>query len=383
MKEFSKDEIKKFYKARVAKVVNYLNENKISLAVFIDNEEHRDPAIPYFTGHPSDAILIITSDGSSVLIPWDEILAKKVAVYSKMVPFTRYKCNSIEATKSVINIIASKLDINKIALPPYLTYNDYLKFIDALNNYYVYCKENGVHQFVVELRMIKDEYEIECTKEAARIADLIIDRIEEQVVSGQIKTEMDVALFIERECRIHGCQRTGFETLAAGPERSFAIHAFPGYTSASWPDNGLSILDFGVVYNGYTSDTTLTIAKGELSEGQEKILSLVQKAYDECLQLYKPGLNIKDAASKADEVFAKAKQKMPHSLGHGIGLEIHESPRVSTRVDSKATFKEGMIVTLEPGLYDEKEGGCRLENDILITQDGNEVISHSRIIRIS
>ena len=80
MKEFSKDEIKKFYKARVAKVVNYLNENKISLAVFIDNEEHRDPAIPYFTGHPSDAILIITSDGSSVLIPWDEILAKKVAV---------------------------------------------------------------------------------------------------------------------------------------------------------------------------------------------------------------------------------------------------------------------------------------------------------------
>jgi Xaa-Pro dipeptidase len=252
-----------------------------------------------------------------------------------------------------------------------------------LNNYYVYCKENGVHQFVVELRMIKDEYEIECTKEAARIADLIIDRIEEQVVSGQIKTEMDVALFIERECRIHGCQRTGFETLAAGPERSFAIHAFPGYTSASWPDNGLSILDFGVVYNGYTSDTTLTIAKGELSEGQEKILSLVQKAYDECLQLYKPGLNIKDAASKADEVFAKAKQKMPHSLGHGIGLEIHESPRVSTRVDSNATFKEGMIITLEPGLYDEKEGGCRLENDILITQDGNEVISHSRIIRIS
>jgi Xaa-Pro dipeptidase len=205
MKEFSKDEIKKFYKARVAKVVNYLNENKISLAVFIDNEEHRDPAIPYFTGHPSDAILIITSDGSSVLIPWDEILAKKVAVYSKMVPFTRYKCNSIEATKSVINILASKLDINKIALPPYLTYNDYLKFIDALNNYYVYCKENGVHQFVDELRMIKDEYEIECTKEAARIADLIIDRIEEQVISGQIKTEMDVALFIERECRIHGC----------------------------------------------------------------------------------------------------------------------------------------------------------------------------------
>ena len=74
--------------------------------------------------------------------------------------------------------------------------------------------------------------------------------------------------------------------------------------------------------------------------------------------------------------------KMPHSLGHAIGLEIHEAPRVSTKTDNSLKFQPGMILTLEPGLYDAKNGGCRLENDILITEDGNQVISNSRIIRI-
>ena len=154
------------------------------------------------------------------------------------------------------------------------------------------------------------------------------------------------------------------------------------YTAAEWPGEGLSILDFGVVYKGYTSDTTVTIAKGKLSDAQEKQLALVQKAYDECLKLYTKEHTIYEAAKKADTIFAAAKKKMPHTLGHGIGLEIHETPRVSTKTDSSIHFEPGMIVTLEPGLYDENTGGVRLENDVLITDSGNEVITHSRIIRI-
>ena len=73
---------------------------------------------------------------------------------------------------------------------------------------------------------------------------------------------------------------------------------------------------------------------------------------------------------------------MPHTLGHAIGLEIHELPHISTKIPSTVLFQPGMILTLEPGLYDPELGGCRLENDILITKTGNEVISHSRIIRI-
>jgi len=378
----TKEEMQNIYAQRKIKLSDYLQKENLGCCVFIDNEEHRDPALNYFSGHSSDAILLIFSDGYSILIPWDENLAKQNATFDKLIPFTRYKCKDIEATKAALNLGGSHKCSDKVELPTALTYPEYLRFVDALNMYQCRCTEHGAHEYVKELRMIKDEYEIECTKEAARIGDLIIDKIEEGIKNNSIQTEMDVALLIERECRIHGCQRTGFDTLAAGPSRSFAIHAFPGYTSAKWPDDGLSILDFGVVYNGYTSDTTVTVAKGELSEEQEKQLELVQTAYDECLKLYTKEHTIVEAAKKADSVFAKAKMKMPHSLGHAIGLEIHEAPRVSTKTDNSLKFQPGMILTLEPGLYDAKNGGCRLENDILITEDGNQVISNSRIIRI-
>ena len=378
----TKEEMQNIYAQRKIKLSDYLQKENLGCCVFIDNEEHRDPALNYFSGHSSDAILLIFSDGYSILIPWDENLAKQNATFDKLIPFTRYKCKDIEATKAALNLGGSHKCSDKVELPTALTYPEYLRFVDSLNMYQCRCTEHGAHEYVKELRMIKDEYEIECTKEAARIGDLIIDKIEEGIKNNSIQTEIDVALLIERECRIHGCQRTGFDTLAAGPSRSFAIHAFPGYTSAKWPDVGLSILDFGVVYNGYTSDTTVTVAKGELSEEQEKQLELVQTAYDECLKLYTKEHTIVEAAKKADSVFAKAKMKMPHSLGHAIGLEIHEAPRVSTKTDNSLKFQPGMILTLEPGLYDAKNGGCRLENDILITEDGNQVISNSRIIRI-
>ena len=233
--------------------------------VFIDSEEHRDPAVAYYANHANDAVLIIFSDGYSVLVPWDENLAKQNAFCDKMVPYTRYKNKAIDAVKAMLNVCYTHGENSKVELPPYLTYPDYLKFLDELSNYDCRCKEDGLHKFVVDSRMIKDEYEIECTREAARVGDKIIDEIEKQVRKGKIKTETDVALLIEKRLRENGCQRTGFDTLAAGPDRSFAIHAFPGYTAAAWPAQGLSILDFGVVYNGYTSDTTLTAGAG--SEG--------------------------------------------------------------------------------------------------------------------
>ena len=359
-----------------------MRETSTGACVFIDSEEHRDPAVPYYTNHPTDAVLIIFSDGYTVLVPWDENLAHQQAFYDKLVPYTRYKNKEIDATLAVLNVAYTHGENSKVELPPYLTYPDYLKFIDALSAYDCRCKEDGLHSFVMDCRMQKDEYEIACTKEAARVGDLIIDEIEKQVRKGKIKTETDVALLIEKKLRENGCQRTGFDTLAAGPTRSFAIHAFPGYTAAEWPAQGLSILDFGVVYKGYTSDTTLTIAKGPLTEAQEKQLDLVQKAYDEALKLYKPGKPILDAAKKCDSVFAAAKRKMPHGLGHAIGLEIHEPPRVNMTQKPEMLFKPGMILTCEPGLYDVEIGGTRLENDVLITEDGNEVITHSRIIRL-
>ena len=382
MKEYTQDEIRTIYEMRRSQVALYLFKNEIGAAVFIDSEEHRDPTVRYLTGHNQDAIVILFSDSYCYLIAWDEALARKNAFYDKLVPFTRYKNKDIDAVKAILNVGYTHGVNSKVELPPYLTYPQYLRFLDALGNYDCRCKEESLHKYAVECRMCKDEYEIECLREAARIGDLIVDKIEEGIKKGTITTEADAALLIEKECRVHGCEKTGFDTLAAGPERSFAIHAFPGYTNAPWPARGLSILDFGVVYKGYTSDQTITVAKGRLTPEQKKQLALVQKAYDECLKVYTPEHTLHEAAKRADYIFSKEKRKMPHGLGHGIGLEIHEYPRVSTRVSSNLYFKPGMVLTLEPGLYDESLGGCRLENDVLITEKGNEVITHSRIIYI-
>ena len=379
MKNYTKDELKKIYAARREKLFAFMKENKITAAVFEDTEGRRDLSVRYFTGHPSDALWICSSDGKNALVPWDENLAKERSVDVKIVPYNKYDRNNIEAVREILKSFKKNDPRLKVEVSPATPYPLFLKYVDALQGWDVLCRENSVHDFVLSLRACKDEYEIECTKEAARVGDLIIEQIENGIDDGSIKTEMDVSLLIERELRLNGCERNGFDTLAAGSSRSFAIHAFPGYTSAPWPGKGLSILDFGVVFEGYTSDTTLTVVKDATDE-QKKLVELVEKAAKEALPYYKNGEKIKMAGLVADEVFKKAKREMPHTLGHGIGLEIHEFPRVSAKQTDDLVFKPGMIVTLEPGLYDSKLGGVRLENDVLVTENGNEVITHSKII---
>lgn len=379
MKQFSSEELKKIYNARREKLFGFMTENNITAAVFEDTEGRRDPAVRYFTGHPSDALWICTLDGKNVLVPWDENLAKERSVDVKVVPYNKYGRKNTDAVREVLKSFKKKGSRIKVELSPVTPYPIFLQYVDSLNGWDVLCRENSVHDFVRDLRACKDEYEIECTKEAARVGDLIIEKIEKGIDDDSIKTEMDVSLLIERELRLNGCERNGFDTLAAGPSRSFAIHAFPGYTSAPWPGKGLSILDFGVVFEGYTSDTTLTVVK-DATEEQKKLAELVQKAANEALPYYAPGEQIRMAGLVADEVFQKENREMPHTLGHGIGLEIHEFPRVSAKQKEELVFKPGMIITLEPGLYDPALGGVRLENDVLITETGNEVITHSKII---
>ncbi len=382
MKEYKKDELKNIYAKRREKLVSYMTENKITAVMFEDCEERRNPAVRYFTGHPTDALFIIAQNGKCALVPWDENLAQERAVDVQILPYNKYERRNTRALKEVLKSFKLKDTRLKVEIPPSTPYPLFLQFVDALEGWDVLCRENSTHDFVIDMRSTKDEYEIECTKEACKVGDHIISEIERGIRENWLQKESDVALLIESELRKYGCERTGFDTLAAGPGRSFAIHAFPGYTNAPWPSQGLSILDFGVVYEGYTSDTTLTVAKGPLSPKQEEFLTLVEKAAEQALPLYKAGLPVKKAAEAVDLVFSKAKRVMPHTLGHGIGLEIHEFPRVSPKQGEDCIFKSGMIVTLEPGLYDSELGGVRLENDVLITDEGNEVLTHSKIIRI-
>jgi Xaa-Pro dipeptidase len=369
------------YLKRRADLYTWMARNSISVVVLEDTEGRRDPAVRYFSGHPSDALLLMTITGHSVLCPWDENLALQQAQVDVIVPYTEYGRHPVKAVQG----ICSKIGVpsrSRIEIPDSTPYPLFLRYVEALFEFDVICRDNGVSAEIARMRSIKDVNEIETIERACNITNSLINTIEKQIRSGKIKTETDVALLIEREARAAGAEGTGFETLAAGPGRSFGIHAFPPFTSAPFPAPGLSILDFGVKVDGYTSDVTLTVAMGELSAAQEKQIALVEKAYNAALELYKPGKPTRDASLKVDEIFTKAKKSMPHALGHGIGLEAHEGPAIRNRDDNNWVYESGMVVTLEPGLYDPVHGGCRLENDILITETGNRILTNARIIRI-
>lgn len=369
------------FKKRREMLADWLAKNNIAAAIFYDTEGRRTTTVRYFTGQPNDAIYVQAADGSAMLCPWDINLAEKRAHIDSIIPFVDY--NRI-ATKA-INAMLKKMHVPqqaKIEISPDTPYPIFLSYVDELSKYNILCRKNGVQDFVTQMQSIKDDYEIDCTRKACSITNDLIEAIIEKVKNNTIKTELDVALFIEREARIAGCEGTGFDTLAAGPERSYGIHCFPPYTAGEWASQGLSILDFGVIYEGYTSDVTMTIARGPLTIEQEKQLNLVQEAYNAALPLYANGTPIQSAALQVEHVFMKEKRTMPHSLGHGFGLQCHEEPFIRTKIDEEITFKAGMIVTLEPGLYDPTIGGCRLENDILILDEKSELLTKSKIFRM-
>lgn len=369
------------YAKRKEKLIQWMLEENIKVAVIEDSEEKRESALRYLCGLPSDGILIITDTGKTILCPWDENLAKLVAFADKIIPFTKYDRNALKAIKDILRILKVP-EQSRIEISEHTSYPQFLHYVDELQKYNIVCREKGIAQALASFRTQKDDFELAIIRKAAHITDSIIQQLEENLQQGNLTTETDVALFIEKKARENDCEGTSFETLAAGPSRSYGIHAFPSYTNAPFLEQGLSILDFGLKYQGYCSDVTITFAKGPLSAEQEKQLELVEKAYNEALQLYEKDVPLSAPALKVNEIFSKAKRSMPHSLGHGTGLEIHEAPFVRSAAAKDLVFKPGMVVTLEPGLYDLNLGGCRLENDVLITEMGNEVLTHSRIIRL-
>jgi Xaa-Pro dipeptidase len=357
--------------------------------VFYDNEEHRDRAVRYFTGHPMDALLVITAAGRGMLVPWDVQMAGKMApgvtTTLSVTPLTKFNMDAAAALKEVLPALGV-VPGSRVDLAPYTSYPDYGNFSEKLEGYELLCRaKGGAHQEVITMRAVKDSTELAAIREAGRIACAIADLIEERVRDRTRTSETVVALLIEAQSRAMGAEGTSFDTLAAGPERSFGIHCFPNYTASPFgkvSGGGMSILDFGVCYQGYRSDITVTFLAPPLSSAQERLVALVDVAYHAALPLYRAGLRVREAAGAAAAVFSRDQRAMPHGLGHGVGLDIHEYPRVNVYATEETRFLADMVVTLEPGLYDTAFGGCRWENDILITTDSPEVLTRSRIVRL-
>jgi len=368
------------YQERLGKMWDWMAEEEIALAMFEDFEPRRDSTVRWLTGHPGDALLFLSADRRSLLAPWDMILAKARASADAIVPYNDFGRSPSKALCGAAEMLGIPAGA-RIEIPSSTPYPAFLGYVGELADFDIICRESGACERALDLRLEKGPEEIAILRKAAAATNKIIGLLEKKARAGKLKTEADAALLIEIESRRLGCEGTGFQTLAAGPGRSFGIHAFPPWTAEPFAGQGLSILDFGLRLDGYNTDVTLTFAR-DPSPKQQKMIELVEKAAEIAKGALGPGADTQRLAALVDAFFAKSKKAMPHGLGHGIGLDVHERPFVRSRYKASWELRPGMALSIEPGLYDPAHGGCRLENDFLITESGFEALTEARIIRL-
>ena len=226
---------------------------------------------------------------------------------------------------------------------------------------------------IEELRLIKSEAELRIMKTAAEIADAAYTHILTFVKPGM--KEIEVSNELEFFMRKQGATQSSFDTIVASGYRSALPH---GVASEKQIQKGeLVTLDYGALYNGYCSDITRTFAVGEISDKLREIYDIVLEANLRGVAGVKPGITGKEAdALTRDYITEKGYgQYFGHSTGHGLGMDVHESPALSFRSDT--VLKPGMVVTVEPGIYIPEVGGCRIEDDLVLTADGSERLTFS------
>ncbi|MCK9524882.1 MAG: Xaa-Pro peptidase family protein [Limnochordia bacterium] len=229
----------------------------------------------------------------------------------------------------------------------------------------------GISGWVEELRMIKSEEEVANIRKAAAIADEAFAQLLPSIRSGV--TEGEIALELEFLMRKAGASGMSFDPIIASGPRSALPHARPGQRIFSVGD--FVVFDFGCIVNGYCSDMTRTLVIGEPEEKHLLIYDLVLEAQLKSLEAVGPGRTGAEVDAIARDIISEAGygEYFGHGLGHSLGLEVHENPRLSK--NDQTVLKPGMIVTVEPGVYLPGFGGVRIEDLVLVTENGKEVLS--------
>ena len=251
----------------------------------------------------------------------------------------------------------------------YLNFMDYCRLGEALPQTELVSLPN----LVTDLRSIKDPTEISIIREAVRIADEAWAIMLNSIKIGQ--TEDKIALDLEFAMRRAGASGPSFDFIVASGKRSALPH---GRASSKIIQRGEFLtIDFGAIYRGYCSDITRTIILGEPDDRQKEIYELVLAANLAGIEAVKPGLKGKEVDAVAREVIKKAGfgDFFGHGLGHSVGLGVHEGPNLNLREEK--LLKSGMVVTVEPGIYIPDWGGVRIEDMVLITEQGCEVLTRS------
>ncbi|MBM6617325.1 M24 family metallopeptidase [Bacillus suaedaesalsae] len=344
---------------KIENLRNRFSEQNVDGLLITSNYNRR-----YMTGFTGSSGVAIISEDKAVFITdfrYTEQAAKQIEGFE----IIQHKASIIEEIANQVE----RLGIQKLGFEEehvaFSTYRLYRAGIKA--------ELIPVSGEIEKLRLIKTDSEIKILKEAAEIADNAFQHILTYIRPG--KTELEVSNELEFFMRKQGATSSSFDIIVASGLRSALPHGVA--TDKVIESGDFVTLDFGAYYKGYVSDITRTVAVGNPSDELKNIYNIVLEAQLRGMAGIKPGISGKDAdALTRDYITEKGYgEYFGHSTGHGIGLEVHEGPGLSVKSD--VTLETGMVVTVEPGIYIAGLGGVRIEDDTVITNDGNESLTHS------
>jgi Xaa-Pro aminopeptidase len=255
----------------------------------------------------------------------------------------------------------------------HLTYRSYQRLTETAASKGLQVEWRPLEGVVEELREVKGPEELAAMRRALELSEAVLRRVSRELAPG--KTERQVAWEIERGLREGGAESLAFPPIVAAGENSARPHHQPGdhVFQAGEP----ILIDMGARLDGYCADITRTYILGPPDEQFQKIYTLVRRAQAHAEAELKAGLDSLAGDGLAREVIAAAGygEAFGHSLGHGVGLAVHENPALSPHQERRSTLKAGSVVTVEPGIYLAGWGGVRLEDMVLLKPDGAEVLN--------
>lgn len=277
----------------------------------------------------------------------------------------------IRGVKDWLPALANELQIKRLGFEgENVTYNLHRQIHRILKN----IKLVSLYDFVEQIRAIKTPEEIEFIAKASAITDAAFESVEQIIKAGM--TEKQVAWELEKTMRQNGSESIPFDVIVGSGPNAALPHAKP--TDRVINDGEAIVIDMGAKYRGYASDLTRTICVGEANDKFKEIYNTVLKAQQKAIVKVRQGMTGKAADAIARKVIEKAGygEVFGHSLGHGVGLQEHELPYLSP--NSKERLVDGMVFTIEPGIYLEGWGGIRIEDTVLMENGIVKLLTKAR-----
>ena len=314
----------------------------------------------YFTGMKSSAGTVLAFRNKAyLLIDFRYIEKARETVKTAEVIETKELYKEISALlrqEGVKNLAIEAMDVTVSRLN---VMKKHLKCVDIIET-------DVLSNSINKLRMIKDEEEMEYIRKAQEIAESAFDDILGFIKEGV--TEREIALELDRLMLEKGAEGISFDTIALAGENTSMPHGVPSDKKVKMGE--FVLMDFGAVYNGYHSDMTRTVCVGTPDEEMEKIYNIVLTAQEKAIAAAKAGISGKelDGIARRHICDAGYGEYFGHSLGHGVGLEIHEQPNAAPSYEKN--LEKGTVITIEPGIYIAGKFGVRIEDFVILTENG-------------